>query len=76
MQKIECSYSLQKLDHSRTRDGFLIHNMGAMIHITITRPPTTFAAAHQGVRRGDPIYAICAQSKVMGNSPRPDATPN
>ena len=34
------------------------HRIGAMIHITITRPPTTLAAAHHGVSRGDPIYAI------------------
>ena len=44
--------------------------------MTMTNPPTTLAAAHQGVNSGEPIYAIWAQSNVMGKSPRPDETPN
>lgn len=47
-----------------------------MIQMTTTRPVTMLAAAHHGVSKGDPIYAIWAQSKVKGNMPRPEATPN
>jgi hypothetical protein len=32
-----------------------IHIMGAMIHITSTRPPTTLAAAQKGVISGEPM---------------------
>jgi hypothetical protein len=35
-----------------------------------------FIAAQIGVVSGDPVYAICAQSKLKGNSPRPEVTPN
>lgn len=34
------------------------------------------ASAHHGVARGEPMYAICAQSKVKMDIPRPDAVPN
>jgi hypothetical protein len=44
--------------------------------MTMTRPPIIFIAAQNGTTRGDPMYAICDQSKVIGNNPRPDATPN
>lgn len=50
--------------------------IGAMIHITSISPPTTFAAAQNGVISGDPMYEICAQSKVTGSIPKPDLTPN
>jgi hypothetical protein len=53
-----------------------IHIMGAMIHMTITRPPMMFNAAQKGTTSGEPMYAICDQSKVIGKRPRPDATPN
>lgn len=32
--------------------------------------------AHQGVAKGEPIYAICAQSKVIIDIPRPELYPN
>lgn len=35
-----------------------------------------FMAAQNGVIKGEPMYAICAQSKVTGNNPRPDEIPN
>jgi hypothetical protein len=44
--------------------------------MTSTRPPTIFIAAQNGVTRGEPMYAIWAQSKVTGNKPSPDAVPN
>jgi len=50
--------------------------IGAAIHMTPTRPPRIFIAAQKGVIKGDPMYAICAQSKVTGNRPRPDEIPN
>ena len=53
-----------------------IHMIGATIHITITNPPIMFKAAQKGTTRGDPMYAICDQSKVIGNNPSPEATPN
>jgi hypothetical protein len=53
-----------------------IHMIGAINHITTTRPLTMFIAAQKGTTRGEPIYAIWDQSNVMGKSPRPDATPN
>ena len=53
-----------------------LHMIGAMIHITRINPPTTLAAAQNGVMRGDPMYDICAQSKVIGRIPNPDRTPN
>lgn len=34
------------------------------------------SAAQNGVTSGEPMYAIWAQSKVTGNSPKPDDTPN
>ena len=53
-----------------------IHNIGAKIHITSSNPLTTFMAAQKGVSKGEPIYAICAQSKVTGKRPSPELTPN
>ena len=53
-----------------------LHMIGAAIHMTPTSPPRMFMAAQNGVIKGDPMYAICAQSKVRGNSPRPDEMPN
>jgi len=53
-----------------------LHMIGAAIHITITSPPRMFMAAQNGVIKGEPMYAICAQSKVTGNNPRPDEIPN
>jgi hypothetical protein len=53
-----------------------LHMMGAAIHMTPTRPPKMFIAAQNGVTSGDPMYAICAQSKVTGNKPSPEAVPN
>jgi len=50
--------------------------IGAIIHITSISPPTTFAAAQKGVMRGDPMYEIWDQSKVIGSMPKPDLTPN
>lgn len=50
--------------------------MGAIIHMTITRPAMTFMAAQNGTKSGDPTYVICAQSKVIGNRPKPEVTPN
>ena len=34
-----------------------------------TMPNAMFASAHHGVARGEPMYAICAQSKVMRDMP-------
>ena len=50
--------------------------IGATIHMTTTRPPMMFRAAQNGTTRGDPMYAIWDQSKVNGNNPSPEATPN
>lgn len=36
-----------------------------------TKPATMLASAHQGVARGDPMYAICDQSKVNKLIPMP-----
>jgi hypothetical protein len=44
--------------------------------MTMIRPAMTLAAAQKGVIKGDPMYEICAQSKVKGNIPRPVDTPN
>ncbi len=35
------------------------------------KPTMILASAHQGVARGEPMYAICAQSKVMRDIPIP-----
>ena len=32
-----------------------LHIKGAMTHMTRTKPPTTLAAAHQGVKSGEPM---------------------
>lgn len=39
-------------------------------------PAATFASAHQGVASGEPMYAICDQSNVISDIPRPWMTPN
>ena len=48
-----------------------LHMIGAAIHITITSPPRMFMAAQNGVIKGEPMYAIWAQSKVMSDIPIP-----
>ena len=50
--------------------------MGARIHMTAIRPTRTLVAAQSGVMIGEPMYDICAQSKVMGINPRPVEVPN
>jgi hypothetical protein len=50
--------------------------IGARIHMTTTRPPRILRAAQNGIMSGDPMYAICAQSKVTGNKPSPEEIPN
>ena len=42
----------------------------------VTKPIATLASAHQGVARGDPMYAIWAQSKVIRDMPKPLVYPN
>jgi len=76
MKNRERSCSLQHVSTSSQTSGSYSHMIGAAIHITPTRPPRMFIAAQNGVINGEPMYAICAQSKVTGNNPRPDEIPN
>ena len=39
-------------------------------------PNAMFASAHHGVARGEPMYAICDQSKVTSDMPSPLTVPN
>lgn len=64
------------LPASDLQEYVCLHMIGAIIHMTTTSPPTTLAAAHHGVSSGEPIYAIWAQSNVMGKRPNPETTPN
>ena len=40
-----------------------------------TMPNAMLAPAHHGVERGEPMYAIWDQSKVMRDIPRPETVP-
>jgi hypothetical protein len=41
------------------------------IQKNMTKPAPTLAAAHHGVAKGEPMYAICAQSNVIKDMPMP-----
>lgn len=42
----------------RWNHGQYPQRIGAMIHITISKPPKIFIAAQKGTASGDPMYAI------------------